>query len=382
MNVLIFGAGSTGRGHLAALLHENGCRDLVFVDKDSRLVQTLAEADSYQVRLLGARERTLDIGGYDIIDRRDEAKVIAAFLAADLVLTAVIAENLDDVARVMAKAVAARRQAGNRQPLNVIACENLNNASSRLKMSVYGRLAAEDTAYAEAVIGFPDAMISRVVPLAKENPLRLIAEDYNEWVVRGSAFKGANPDMLFMSLTDNLEARLERKIWIHNGGHATVAYAGLLRGHTYIHEAVADQAVAAFAGKVLDEIGDTVIHKHKFPQPEIREYQRDLARRGAMAEMKDDILRVVRDPIRKLGVADRLLAPAIYAEAHGLENESILRSVGNVLKYECESDAEAVTMHRTIAARGVKFFLEETIGLQPYPGIVRKIINLAGQKED
>ena len=148
-------------------------------------------------------------------------------------------------------------------------------------------------------------MISRVVPRPEPDPLVIVAEDYNEWTARAEAFKGAKPAALTaLELVDNQTARLERKLFIHNGGHAVCGYFGFHRGHEFIHEAVADPVVPSTSSGALDEIGEVVERKHGFSAESIDAYKRDLCRRGAIAEMRDEILRVVRDPIRKLSPAN------------------------------------------------------------------------------
>ena len=375
MNILLFGAGSTGRGHLNALLFENGYRNIVLVDKDSNLVNALKKNNKYCLHLLGPRERTIEITDFKIYNRTQETKIIESFLTSDLVLTAVIAENLTDVSKIIAKAISERYKLGIKSNMNIMACENLENATSYLKKCTYSYLSDSEKEYCNGSVGFPDAMISRVVPLANDNPLNMIAEDYNEWVVRKPAFLGVDPQFPFMTLTDKMEAFLEKKLWIHNGGHATVAYAGLIKGYTYIHEAVSDPDIGQLVTKVLDEIGEVVKLKHGFPDNEIDRYKKDLGARGAIAEMKDELLRVVRDPIRKLGTHDRLLAPALYAENNGLSNTYTIRSIQNIFKYKNPNDPEAVTMQRIIADKGLRYFLDQTIGLKAEKRFVDKIVD-------
>lgn len=361
MKILIFGAGSTGRGHLATLLYENGYKDITFIDKDKKLVEILNKSGFYHVNLFGSVNRLFKYDNVKILDRQDEDVIISEMLDSDLVITAVFAENLEDISIILAKGIAARLGNKINKPLNIVACENLNNASSLLKKKTHAKLSEEEIMYADEYVGFPDAIISRVVPLAKENPLYMIAEDYNEWFVRKSDFKGDDPKIPCITLSDNLEALLERKLWIHNGGHATVAYAGLLKGHKYIHEAVDDPVVGGFSLKTMNQIGKVISHKHGFEDAEVEEYITCFVKRGQIIELKDDLLRVVRDPIRKLGVDDRLIGPALYACANGLDYDYIIRSVVNVLRYDNPNDSESLLMQNTIKNNGVRYFLKNLI---------------------
>ena len=374
MKILIFGAGSTGRGHLAALLYEHGYRDITFVDKNEKLVDYLQDKRSYTVHLLGDHERELVVKDFCMLSRKDETRIIDSFLDADLVLTSVIADNLEDVAEVIAKAIIEMNTRGVAKSLNVIACENFDNASSYLKKFVCNRLQKKDREYLDQHVGFPDAIISRVVPLATENPGYITAEDYNEWSVRKEQFAGSDPGIPFIDITDSFEAKLERKFWIHNGGHATVAYAGYLKGYRYIHEAVNDTQIAAFAGKVMDEIGEAIIHKYGFAKDEIARYKNSLVTRGLISEMKDEILRVIRNPIRKLGLTDRLLAPAIYASQNNLPNDYIIKAAVNITLYDNKADAESVRMQEIIQNMGFEYFAADFLGAAKYPAICGKLI--------
>ena len=382
MKFLIFGAGATGRGHLGQLLYEeNAGIEIVFIDKDADLVGALNKKVSYTVELLkvgGVPGRVCDVTGIKALHRSDEDKIIGAFCDAEVVLTAVIAENLDDIAEIIVKGIAERHKRRNYNPLNIICCENLNNASSYLKSTAYRQMNGDLIKYCDQTIGFPDAMISRVVPVPGD-PLHMLTEDYNEWVVDKKNFTGEPFNLRCMDVADNLPARLEKKLWIHNGGHAALAYAGFLKNYKYIHEALADTELADFTGAVLNEIGNCVIHKHGFAENDVREYEADLGRRGAIAELKDDISRVARNPIRKLNISDRLLAPALYAHKNGLSINNLLTAIVNATKYYSESDEESLAMHRIIKESGFKHFIYETLSLKTEPGLAEKIIETGGR---
>ena len=367
MNIVMFGAGSTGRGHLAVLLHEAGFRGLTLIDKDPTVADCLKKAGKYTLQYVGRSHRLVEVDSFIALHTGDTAEIAEALARADVVITAVLAENLPDVALALREGLEKRCREGIRTPLNVIACENLDHASSLVKKHVYVYAGAELAGYLDDCVGFPDAMISRVVPLHKGDPLRLMAEDYNEWVVDRAGIKGTIPAIPCIEFADNLDARLEKKLWIHNGGHASVAYAGFLRGCTYIHEAVQNGEIAAFAMKVMDEIGDAIVHKHGFDVSATREYEADLGERGLIVEMQDLISRVIRDPLRKLGKLDRLLAPALYCAANGLPFGMIARSVANVVRYDDASDAQAVRMQGEIREKGLAWFLENTLGLGSAP---------------
>ncbi len=345
--------------------------ELVFVDKNPLLVTSLREAGAYRVRLFGGGRapggyHEEKVAGFRVIHANERDLVAQEIVEAALVLTAVFDQNLPDVAETVALGARACRKAGRNEPLNVIACENMMDSSSVLGSHVMGLLQAEDLEYCREYFGFPDCMISRVVPRPEEDPLMILTEDYNEWTARRETYKGARlPGLDCLELVDNQTARLERKLFIHNGGHAVCGYAGFERGHRYIHEAIADPEVARRVSGALGELCRVVGRKHGFNEDGLAAYAADLGRRGSIAEMKDDVLRVVRDPIRKLSAHERLVAPALLAVEYGLPREWIVRGIASVLRYRHPGDVQSLRLGQMIEERGLETVLVEVCGIQP-----------------
>jgi len=364
--IVVFGAGATGRGHVGLLAWQAGY-DVVFVDKKRDLVAELQNDAGYRVRLLGAAGcEEVRVVGYRVYDAAERTAIADEIRDATLVLTAVFDQNLPDVARTLALGLAACARSGRTRPLNCIACENMMDSSSQLGRHVRALLDADEFAWCDQFAGFPDCMISRVVPRPEPDPLVLVAEDYNEWTVRTESFVGPKPaDLTALELADNQSARLERKLFIHNGGHAACGYFGFFRGHTYIHEAVADPAVAECVLGTLDELGAVVQHKWGFSSDSIDAYKQDLCRRGAIAEMRDEILRVVRDPIRKLSPRERLVAPAKLAVEYGLPRTWIVRGIVAALRYRHPQDPQSLDLAQRLARRRLPEVLEEVCEIGP-----------------
>jgi mannitol-1-phosphate 5-dehydrogenase len=357
--IVVFGAGATGRGHVGLLAWQAGF-EVVFVDRKPDLVARLQKAGHYRVTLYGEGRQDIDVSGYRVFHYLDRPAIAQEIAGAALVLTAVFDDNLPDVAETLALAVATCRARGRKAPLNCIACENMMDSSSTLGKHVRGRLSAEDLAYAEQYVGFPDCMISRIVPRPEPDPLVIVAEDYNEWTARADSFKGEKPAALTaLELVDNQSARLERKLFIHNGAHAVCGYVGFHRHCTYIHEAVRDSVVAQHVTGALDELGDVVRRKHSFSAESIEAYKADLGRRGKVPELADAILRVVRDPIRKLSPKERLVAPALLAVEYDLPRRWIVRGIVAALKYQHPDDQQSMLLAEKLGHHGLERTLEE-----------------------
>jgi len=371
--IVIFGSGATGRAHVGLLAWQAGYH-IVLVDKNPELVKTLKNTGEYKVKMYGKKSEEITVDGYNIYYYEERESIAEEIIDSDLVLTAVFDQNLHDVAKTIALSIKRLRETGRTTTLNFIACENMMDSSTCLKKYVRELLDSKDREYLDKYLGFPDCMISRVVP-RPENPLLIIAEDYNEWTARIEVFKGEKPlNLDALELVENQTARLERKLFIHNGGHAVCGYFGFHRGWKYIHEAVSDPVVAEHVLGALDELGEVVRTKHGFSAESIELYKKDLVRRGSVPEMKDEILRVVRDPIRKLSPKERLLAPAVLALEYGLPRKWIIKGIVAALKYYHPSDIQSVEIHDKINKIGLKKVLKDVCGLTENSEIAQEII--------
>jgi mannitol-1-phosphate 5-dehydrogenase len=340
--------------------------ELVFVDKNPDLVEALRRQGRYTVKLFGEGCREIRVTGFRVYHSQERAAIAQEIGNAILVLTAVFDQNLPDVAQTIALGVTGCVLADRQTPLNCLACENMMDSSSTLGRHVRGFLASDAQVWSEKHLGFPDCMISRVVPRPEQDPLVLVTEDYNEWTARAEAFRGPRPPTLTaLELVENQTARLERKLFVHNGGHAICGYRGFHRGHRYIHEAVADPVVAEHVLGALDELGAVVQRKWGFSSESLDRYKQDLCRRGAVAEMRDDILRVVRDPIRKLSPRERLVAPALLAVEYGLPCSGIVRGIVAALRYRHPEDPQSQKVGADIKQKGLKGVLEDICHLAP-----------------
>jgi len=248
------------------------------------------------------------------------------------------------------------------------------DSSSTLGAHVMARLDEGGRAYAREYIGFPDCMISRVVPRPEPDPLLIVTEDYNEWTARADAFRGEKPPALTaLELVENQTARLERKLFIHNGGHAVCGYVGFHRGHRFIHEAVRDPVVGLHVAGALDELGEVVRRRHGFSQESIDAYKADLGRRGAIPQLADAVLRVVRDPVRKLSPRERLVAPALFAVEYGLPRTWIVKGIVAALKYRHADDTQSLALSAKLAQQGVEATLGEVCQLASDSPLVAEI---------
>ena len=354
MKALHFGGGNIGRGFIGKILAEAGY-EVVFADINMTVIDRLNQDHGYTVHVVGEgvdqHETVQNVRG---INSGDEAAVTAEISDATLVTTAVGPPVLEILAPLLARSLAARYRAGG-APLNIIACENMVRGSSFLKEKVLAA-AGDDAALIDANTGFVDCAVDRIVPPVRggdADPLAVTVEVFSEWIVDSTQFKGAVPAIAGMIATDKLMAFIERKLFTLNTGHTALAYFGQLAGKKTVGEAMQDDAVRHAAEAVMKESGAVLIRRYAFDPAAHRAYIDKILKRFANPYLHDDIDRVARQPLRKLGAQERFIKPLNGMLEYDLPHDATVRAIAATLHYHNPDDPQAVEMQYYRQAHGI-----------------------------
>ena len=377
--LVLFGAGMTGRGQISQLAFEAGW-NLTLIDKNARLVDRLRDAGHYTVRLLGTINREVDIRGYQAFHTSETESIFEAINQADLVVTSVLEPNLHDVAAILAPALINRITSGNKREVNIISAENMGDSTSHLRNYVSSHLPENLCQDILMYVGFPNSMISRVVPIS-DDPLYIITEEYSEWTADRYAVVGQPPRLAGLEWVENQPARLCRKLFIHNTGHMICGILGWLGNYRYIHEAAQNPDIMAHIKGAIDESGEAVITEYGFDRLEVKQYEEHLLGRLIISALADDIRRVIRHPARKLGKEERLIGPLQLCEKHDLPRVELCYGIAAVLAGSFipygfhEYDNQADDIRKTLEKVGPIPTLYQLVGYQPNPISSKLIIN-------
>ena len=354
MKALHFGGGNIGRGFIGKILAEAGY-EVVFADINMTVIDRLNQDHGYTVHVVGEgvdqHETVKNVRG---INSGDEAAVTAEISDATLVTTAVGPPVLEILAPLLARSLAARYRAGG-APLNIIACENMVRGSSFLKEKVL-TAAGDDAALIDANTGFVDCAVDRIVPPVRggdADPLAVTVEVFSEWIVDSTQFKGAVPAIAGMIATDKLMAFIERKLFTLNTGHTALAYFGQLARKKTVGEAMQDDAVRQAAEAVMKESGAVLIRRYAFDPAAHRAYIDKILKRFANPYLHDDIDRVARQPLRKLGAQERFIKPLNGMLEYDLPHDATVRAIAAALHYHNPDDPQAVEMQYYRQAHGI-----------------------------
>ncbi|KXT78659.1 mannitol-1-phosphate 5-dehydrogenase [Streptococcus sp. DD13] len=359
-----FGAGNIGRGFIGEVLFENGF-EIAFVDVNEKIIDALNERHSYEIEIAEEGKRQIAVSGVrGFNNAKEPEEVVAAIAEADIITTAIGPNILPYIAELIAKGIEARRQSGNHQAIDVLACENMIGGSQFLKKEVEKYLSSEGLAYVEAYVGFPNAAVDRIVPAqSHEDPLFVVVEPFKEWVVETSRMKNPSLKLKEVHYEADLEPFIERKLFSVNSGHATSAYTGAFFGAETILQALQNSTVKEKVEAVLAEIRSLLIAKWGFEEQALVEYHKVIISRFENPFIVDEVSRVARTPIRKLGYDERFIRPIRELKERGLDYSNLLQTVAYVFHYEDASDPQSVELQSLLKEKPLKTVVEEVTGL-------------------
>lgn len=163
----------------------------------------------------------------------------------------------------------ARRRAG-AGPLAVVSCDNISRngrAAAEAVLGLANRIDADLADWVRANVSFVDTSIDRITPRTTDSDVAsvaaatgfsdaspVVAEPFRNWVLSGD-FPAGRPawEKAGAVFVDEIEHFERRKLWLLNGAHSLLAYAGQLRGHTTVAAALNDPVCDGWLEEFWDE---------------------------------------------------------------------------------------------------------------------------------
>ena len=339
MKAVMYGAGNIGRGFIGQLLSQSGYQ-VAFVDVAEPVIEQLNAQHQYPVRILykDTYEESM-VQNVSCVDGRDQNAVAEAIAEADVMATAVGVNVLKFIFGNIAAGLKKRWQDPSKKPLNIIICENLIGADAYLKSEIAKLLTPEEQKLLDEKVGFVEASIGRMVPVQTDemkgdNPLRVCVESYGALPVDKAAFKGEIPPIKNMLPFTPFEFYIERKLFIHNMGHAFTAYLGSLMGLDYIWQAIEDPTVELLVQRAMQQSGIALAAKHGVPYIEINDHVLDLLNRFGNRQLGDTVKRVGNDLNRKLNPNDRIIGALNMCVAQGVTPRYICLAAAAAMNFK------------------------------------------------
>lgn len=332
-SILIFGGGKIGRSFIGQLFGRAGY-ETVFSDVDRNLVDALNDRRSYPVVVKSdAGDETMEITNVRAVIG-SEANVVREMARASIIATSVGKDVLVKIIPLIAKGLLERYAKSPASAVDIIIAENMRSASAFMRGELMKYLPPDFPL--DSFAGLVETSIGKMAPLmtqadAGKDPLAVFAEPYNTLILDGAAFRTPIPDVPGLAPKENIAAWVDRKAFIHNLGHAAVAYYGNCRhpGATYIYEALSDPEVYDFARAVMQQSAEILLAEYPsdFTPQALETHIDDLLSRFRNKALRDTIYRVGQDRIRKLAPDDRFMGAIRLAQKHGKDDSLIYEAM-------------------------------------------------------
>ena len=360
---VMYGGGNIGRGFIGALLSQSGYR-VTFIDVAEPVVNALQTNGRYPVRYVSKEgHEDVWIENVTAVNGNDTAAAAEAIANCDILATAVGARILKFIVPNLVAGLRMRWAAG-KGPLNIIICENLNDANKILEGMLKEQLTEEEQRLFDESVGLVEASIGRMVPVQTDSmkdgePMRVCVERYGFLPVDKAAFKGGEPQIKNMVPYEPFDFYIKRKLYVHNMGHATCAYLGNLLGLEYIYQAIAVPEIRVLVQNAMQESAMALSKNYGADLGDLQKHIYDLLYRFTNSALLDTCQRVGGDPSRKLSPTDRMIGSATLALQMGIAPAYITVGTAAGLFRFINEEAQPQT---TETARKV---LQEVAGLDP-----------------
>jgi mannitol-1-phosphate 5-dehydrogenase len=381
LKAIVFGAGNIGRGFLGSLLAKAGFF-VTFIDVDENKISLINRQKEYPVFVVsgkGIQEEV--VRGIGAISLADTSSITEAIIESDVVLTAVGKDPLAAVAVCLARGLAERikKRPQSEVHIVVVACENIQDNTAYLKNLILAQVSQKNKARIESLISFPNCVVDRIVPNTlpengRSNLLAVAVEEYFQLAIDVAGLKAPFPVIPGIDMSQNLAATLEQKLFTLNMAHAIVGYYGYLKGYHFIHEAVDDLDIKELLRGAILEVSATITSRHPTISADSqRKYAQKVVSRFQNSYLQDELVRVARQPKRKLGPQDRLVHPAILTWEQGRVPSYLATGITAALHFNYDGDSQARELSGEIRQKGIERVLQEVSGLAPSSEIAQLV---------
>ena len=357
MKAVLIGTGKIGRGIIAKSLVNAGF-ELTMLDVNAGLISLLREAGAYTVRSIdNDTDYTETVSGYKAALLSSDA-ARTAVCEADIIFVSVGVNNLPALMKTVAPYLLERvRQ--NRPPADMIFCENFVGVRAHIN-GILGELGI-DTAAFEGRLGFAGGSVGVVVP-PPADPLYIVKGPYEDIHIEEAALITPIRIPHFVPV-GSFELCIREKLYIYNMAHALTSYLGWLQGYEYVDEAFVAPGINDVVCPAMEAVAQALALEYGVsPEKELDEVA-DIQRRICNRNIRDTVVRIAEDPVRKLSENDRLVGAYRLTKKHGLDGRPILKGIAAGFLFAEPADSSAMRIQSYIDSIGIESAVRHCTGL-------------------
>jgi mannitol-1-phosphate 5-dehydrogenase len=218
--------------------------------------------------------------------------------------------------------------------LDIIIAENDREAPALFRSVLHAELGQEFSL--ETMVGLIETSIGKMAPIMRAadlagDPLLLFAEEYETLVVDKLGFRCPLPEIPSLHPVDPIAAYVDRKLFIHNLGHAAAGYLGYaaikskIKKNLTIPEALDLPNIEKKVRKAMNESADALVKEYpqlqypgSYNREDLSAHIEDLLFRFKNRALGDTVYRIGRDLRRKLAREDRITGAMLLCAKHVL----------------------------------------------------------------
>lgn len=205
------------------------------------------------------------------------------------------------------------------RPFTIMSCDNLISNGDICKKKCVEELSKindeEFVAWMLEEVKYPNTMVDRITPFINEQEIidlekkytiidssPVVCENYKSWIIEDNFVDGCRPkwEDVGTIMTNNVKPYEYMKLCLLNIPHSFIAYCGLVKGYTYVHEVMKDpKLVALVKAFIHDDIIPVIEKKIDICEIDYMKYSDDVLERFANEHMKDKLLRIAQDGMDK-----------------------------------------------------------------------------------
>ncbi len=362
--IVLFGAGKIGRSFIGQVFSRSRF-EVVFVDINPQLIDLLNIHRQYNVVIKSNKgDEVIPVKNVRGIHLSNTEEVVAELADATLAALSVGQQGMPAALPLISQALLLRKKKHGNWPLDIIIAENLRNADKYIQTELT-RLLPVDYPIND-LLGLVETSIGKMVPIMSskdmlEDSLQIFAESYNSLIVANNGFKNPIPEVEFLAPKENIKAWVDRKLFIHNLGHATAAYLGFQKNSqlVFIYEALSDREIYQANRETMLQSAEILmaLYPGEFTFSQLEAHIDDLLERFQNKALGDTIFRVGCDLYRKLSPDDRLAGPIHVAKSLSKPFDKILKVIEAAVSFRATDE------NGKFLPSDEKFFIEAEKGL-------------------
>lgn len=301
-NIVLIGAGQTGRGYLNRFFKDE---KVTFLDIDSELIERLQQEKKYNI-FFGKQRETLTLDNFKAYTV-DSKQGLDALAQADLVMISVGQKNLDSLVPLIQKALAIRQKGD----VDILTAENGVHTKNYLIP-----LCQDKRVHLAETIVF-------CTTLKQKNSLDVFSEDL-DYLPYDVVSLGHQLPYKHTVAEKNLSSLMQRKIYTYNCLSAVVTYLGYYKGYEEYAKAANDPEITMCMDNILQKLNACICKEYEIDVDEQAKFSQMAVAKFQNKAIVDTIERNARDVDRKLGENERILAPLCILKKYGKQSDELL----------------------------------------------------------